>query len=919
LPTRFIRGIPHSFLFNNTLNKNKLQTHFIKSKFMATQIERKVQQLRNDHFDLGNQLSNETDCGHGGRLQKFSNANIYYHPVMDNEAHEVHGGILTKYLALGGHDVNHASGQRLLGFPLSDEKDSDDGMCVVSRFEWGAIYWAFNGVVVYGKIYEEYLATGGEKGRFGYPITDPVTISEGLVVFFEHGCMYQGTKGQGRVIQMNYQFPQLGHPWMIKGSEIAARNVISFNFFNAASNTMNRNIAGNLFHDIFKGRIFLKETAGTNEIALTFDPLDAKQNMFDFSSVIKLQGTPILKNNQLYDIILKFSNQVHSIAPHSVYIKDGWNNFKFTHVTDIHVSRRLDGFRKFFNDRGMEAAAKNFNNFNDNFRQFIRYANKLHKKGELDFIMMTGDLVDYVFEDGPKTQVWGPFFFEAKTYHNNNFVYFESIIRGLTGKPDQVQNEELKVPVFTSLGNHDYRTRAYYPLFEVDVPGSNETVEQFGPFNITRDEAKIVTEDLLHVTHTVSTDTSIDMIKPDRENRGGNLDYYFRHICRESSYIVALGNHQVVMIDGKWDDGTIEGTWDAIKYYLGFRGEATDNFAGGSPDSVGFVAAEFDMVRGALQKNGLVIIGVHAPLINPKYSEYSYYMREYLRTINPQPYTNEIRKYLFRQDPGSFRTSWFNQTIVIDLTRDVHSGWSRQRTSYFHKGNGDDLLDYGVMRGNQEEFLKLCSGVKNSTRPADLILSGHVHNNWECRLAWDAPSQKFNISHDFYTENPAVYYHSYDTDVKTDEAFFVYGVLTDYMVALKKLIKDKQIRIHVKVTEDAQVDEKPVKDSSGIWSIRTKPYPKTLDSQVNNAQCRSWWQNARPLLVQTAALGPSKYMRVPEESQPDFRGCRLITVASDTIEKIHYVTRDEIKKALLPISMPIPIPGPIPKVPIERS
>ncbi len=295
----------------------------------------------------------------------------------------------------------------------------------------------------------------------------------------------------------------------------------------------------------------------------------------------------------------------------------------------------------------MDDAVRNFNNFNDNFRTFINYANKLHSKGQLDFVMITGDIVDYVFEDG------------GKTYHNNNFVYLENIIRGLTGKPDQVQNNELTVPVFTSLGNHDYRVRPYYPLFEVDIqwPASNQTMEQFGSFNITKDEAREVTKGLLKITEMVSSDTAVEMIKPDRENRGGHLNHYFRHFSKAGSYTVNLGNHRLIMIDGKWDDGTIEGTWDAIKYFLGFKGEATDNFAAGSPDSVGFTGQEFNMVSRALQNNGLVIVGVHAPVINPKYSDYSYFLREYLRSANPQSFTLEMQKYLFRKDPASFVAS----------------------------------------------------------------------------------------------------------------------------------------------------------------------------------------------------------------------------------------------------------------------
>ena len=850
---------------------------------MATQIEKKVQRLRQQHFDLGTQQTPEVDCGYGGRMQTFANATIYYHPVMGSEAREVHGGIRTKYLGLGGHDTSPTWGQRLFGFPLTDEKNSDDGMCRVSRFEWGAIYWTFGCTWLVGKIYEEYLRAGGEKGRLGYPIAEPQKLSDGVAVFFEHGLMYQGRRSSNTVIEVRYGFPQLGHPWLMPSSTFNTKEVISFSF---NKSHMNANIAGHLAAELFNGRIFLKETGNNKEVPLMFDFTDMKQlpgfapAISKFSSAVRIQGLDLIKQSRLYDIILKFPSRSHSIAPHSLYFKDNWDDFNFIHATDVHVSRRLDGFRKFFTDRTMHDAVRNFNNFNDNFREFIRYANKLHKQGLIDFVVLTGDLVDYVFEDG------------GKHYHNNNFVYLENIIRGLTGKPDKVQNDELLVPVFTSLGNHDYRIRAYYPLFTVDIqaPASNRTMEQFGSMNITKDEARILTEQHLGITEMVSSDTAIDMIKPDRENRDGNLDHYFKSINRDASYEVQLGNHRLIMIDGKWDGGTIEGTWDAIVYYLGFKGEAEDNFADGSPDSVGFNSTELTMVSRALQNDGLVIICMHAPVINPKHSEYSWFLREYLRSANPQPFKKEMLWYLYRRDPKAFiiQPGQVNAPITIDLTKDAYAGWSRQHTFYFHEGDGGDLLDYGVMRGFQENFLKLITGVQNSPRPADLILSGHVHKNFESRLLWNAQAGKFQFSHEFFTENPSVYYHSYDMNTGDETKF------TMSPFKLKEFFEENSQRIHIEITDQAAGNEKPVKNSSGVWSLKTKPYPLTLASQQDNAHCKWWWSNVKPLLVQTAALGPSEFLRSPEH-QPDFRGCRYVKVNDGVIEKIKYVKHDDIK------------------------
>ena len=239
------------------------------------------------------------------------------------------------------------------------------------------------------------------------------------------------------------------------------------------------------------------------------------------------------------------------------------------------------------------------------------------------------------------------------------------------------------------------------------------------------------------------------------------------------------------------------------------------------------------MVSEALQQAGLVIIGVHEPLINPHGSEYSYYLREYIRLLHAAAYKNEMRRYLFRRDANAFITPLSQTVVTVDLTRNAHPGWSRERTFYFHEGNGDDLLDYGVMRGYQTDFLKLCAGVKGSSRPADLVLSGHVHKNFECRLMWDEPSQRFRISHDFYTENPSAYYHSYDMDLVADKKF------STSRTKLASILKNATRRIHVSVADSASDVPLPVKNASGVWSVVTKPYALTLASQTDTAR-RAW-------------------------------------------------------------------------------
>jgi uncharacterized protein with LGFP repeats len=82
-------------------------------------------------------------------------------------AHEVHGAIRAKYLALGGETS-------ILGYPTSDEQPTPGGTGRVSHFESGDIDWttATGAAEVHGLIRDFWTAHAAERGAFGYPITD---------------------------------------------------------------------------------------------------------------------------------------------------------------------------------------------------------------------------------------------------------------------------------------------------------------------------------------------------------------------------------------------------------------------------------------------------------------------------------------------------------------------------------------------------------------------------------------------------------------------------------------------------------------------------------------------------------------------------------------------------------------------------
>ena len=146
-----------------------------------------------------------------------------------------------------------------------------------------------------------------------------------------------------------------------------------------------------------------------------------------------------------------------------VLLNHGWESARFCFISDLHVAEAWDSIQADFSrlpdqqteidpDKIFELSRAfsrrvyldSFLNPNRNLVHFIKTANALAEKNELDFIIAGGDLVDSKFKhERPK---------RAFSYTDTNYSLLEDI---LCGKYDP--DVELKVPLFTVTGNHDYR------------------------------------------------------------------------------------------------------------------------------------------------------------------------------------------------------------------------------------------------------------------------------------------------------------------------------------------------------------------------------------------------------------------------------------------------------------------------------
>jgi uncharacterized protein with LGFP repeats len=136
---------------------------------------------------LGEQAGDVNPCPDGvGFFQTFAHGAIYWSP--GTGAHEVHGAIRELWGNLGWE-------RGFLGYPLTDETPTPDGVGRFNHFQGGSIYWTpqTGAHEVHGAIRELWSSLGWERGFLGYPLTDETSTSDaqakGRVSTFQGGAI----------------------------------------------------------------------------------------------------------------------------------------------------------------------------------------------------------------------------------------------------------------------------------------------------------------------------------------------------------------------------------------------------------------------------------------------------------------------------------------------------------------------------------------------------------------------------------------------------------------------------------------------------------------------------------------------------------------------------------------------------------
>lgn len=128
--------------------------------------------------------SHEMDTADGrGRVRDFQGGSIYWSPATG--AFEVHGDIRVKWAQLGGEGG-------FLGFPLTDETGTPDGVGRFNHFEGGSIYWTpqTGAHEVHGAIRNHWASMGWETSFLRYPTTDERLDGAGRFSQFQGGSIH---------------------------------------------------------------------------------------------------------------------------------------------------------------------------------------------------------------------------------------------------------------------------------------------------------------------------------------------------------------------------------------------------------------------------------------------------------------------------------------------------------------------------------------------------------------------------------------------------------------------------------------------------------------------------------------------------------------------------------------------------------
>ncbi len=453
------------------------------------------------------------------------------------------------------------------------------------------------------------------------------------------------------------------------------------------------------------------------------------------------------RNFVMFDINQKSEKGKKRINYHSIVVsKQEWKNFNFVHATDLHLAERNDKiyeiikkWTKFLTrddqERYMEEQKKELEklendednillphfskplkrrliNPNNQMRKFIKIMNKKVLQNDLDFIALTGDLVDFaVLSKLPKED-------RVYDYNHSNWKIFKEIILNLPQKKRRgmERGEELLCPIFTITGNHDYRP------FHYDLRWAG----LYRKIGLKAIEALALNDKLVAFPITA-------IMKSSRALNG-----YLSEINPSLDYSFKLGNSNFIFLN----TGS-----DSFKHFA--------DLISGHPSLTGLTNIQIkyleNLINHRIQKDDNTFLFLHGPAINPKrkIGFFKKFKRKFKRKLGKQLLTkiDEFRESVlskFEKKPSKIR---------ID---------------------GKFNVKYGTVSSNWEKLITFCKDhcILTMTGHTHALKEFRLDNPEDFKSqVFDAPP--FNLRK---IENPAaIFYDTYSELYKNAEDIETYA------------------------------------------------------------------------------------------------------------------------------------------------
>jgi DNA repair exonuclease SbcCD nuclease subunit len=317
----------------------------------------------------------------------------------------------------------------------------------------------------------------------------------------------------------------------------------------------------------------------------------------------------------MFDIIFENSNFEKKINYHAIFIsKNDWKNIIVVQATDLHVAKRNDEMFNKINHMYRNLRNKNIEkinqienkspklkdkndlreslykidlsfkkrliNPNNLLRKFVKKINKKVINNKIDFLVITGDIVDFTNTSSNESNQNNIF-----AYQKSNWKIFKDIILNINqiNRKGIKNSEEILCPFYSIPGNHDYRPWQY----DLNWGGIHKKV------GLKKEEAKALKEE-----YSASPIKAI--LKSENALKG-----YLSEINSSLDYYLELNNFLFIFLNTGSDSY-----------------KKTIDFLSGSPSLTGLTQKQikflYNLIKSKFRKNIQVFLYLHAPPINTR-------------------------------------------------------------------------------------------------------------------------------------------------------------------------------------------------------------------------------------------------------------------------------------------------------------